>query len=161
MPQIRPYRPGDWTSFLALDIETGLAALHAPAAVDMERYRKAWPNVLREKFSWTDSGPGAPGSTFLVLEDDGGTYAGHLWLTEDTDVFTGEPKLWVTTVAVVPACRGRGWGRLLMTLALAEARKRGIPTVALNVDAQNASAEKLYAALGFAVTRKRMEHRLP
>ena len=95
-----------------------------------------------------------------MLESDEGAYAGHLWLSEQADLFSGVPKLFVTTVAVTSNYRGRGWGRLLIEWALEEGKRRGFHSIALGVDARNEAARKLYAKLGFHVTRMTMERSL-
>jgi ribosomal-protein-alanine N-acetyltransferase len=56
---------------------------------------------------------------------------------------------WVQTVAVAQDLRGRGIGRRLMNALLSEARRRGARTCALEVRADNAVAQELYASLGF------------
>jgi ribosomal protein S18 acetylase RimI-like enzyme len=161
VPRIRPYRAEDWESYLALDVETGLASLHSPTADEQEKFRANWAVVLKTRFGWNNAGPSKDKGVLHVLESDDGAYAGFLWLSEQADLFSGVPKLFVTTVAVASQYRGRGWGRLLMESALADARVRGFPSVALGVDARNEAARKLYADLGFNVTRVTMELRLP
>jgi [ribosomal protein S18]-alanine N-acetyltransferase len=56
---------------------------------------------------------------------------------------------WVQTVAVAEQVRGHGVGRQLMNALLAEARRRGARTCALEVRADNTVAQQLYASLGF------------
>jgi ribosomal protein S18 acetylase RimI-like enzyme len=160
MPRIRPYRDEDWASFLALDLETGRASLRSSTPAEQERFQETWPRTLKEKFGWNEAGPSTDKASLLVLEDDDGWYAGHLWLSEQVDLFSGAPKLFVTTLAVTSQNRGRGWGRLLMERALEEARRRGIRAVALGVDARNERARKLYSDMGFDVTRMSMEIQL-
>jgi mycothiol synthase len=55
----------------------------------------------------------------------------------------------------VPEARGRGIGRALTALALAEARGAGAERVTLAVDVRNEPACRLYARLGFQVTEQR------
>jgi tRNA threonylcarbamoyladenosine biosynthesis protein TsaB len=56
----------------------------------------------------------------------------------------------ILSVGVEPAARGRGIGTRLMAAVLAEARRRDIPSVVLEVAADNEAARRLYAGLGFA-----------
>ena len=56
---------------------------------------------------------------------------------------------WVQTVAVADDVRGRGIGRRLMNALMSEARRRAARTCALEVRADNAVAQQLYASLGF------------
>ena len=96
----------------------------------------------------------------LVLEDDDGTFAGHLWLREEIDAFSGVIRLWVLSVAIVSKYRSRGWGRLLMERAVEEARARKLGSVGLSVAADNIVARKLYEEMGFEATRLAMFKRV-
>jgi mycothiol synthase len=60
----------------------------------------------------------------------------------------------VETLGVVPSWRGRGIGLALLRSSFAEYARRGIQTVALDVDSQNATgAVALYERAGMRVTR--------
>jgi ribosomal protein S18 acetylase RimI-like enzyme len=156
MPTLRPYRETDWDDFLALDRETGEATLRYASAEARARFHARWPAVLRERYGWTAAGPAADKAALFVLEDDEGGYAGHLWLTEQDDLRTGLPRLWVTTMAIVRKHRSRGWGRLLVEKAEEVARARGLDSIGLGVDADNVVARKLYEEMGFETVRLRM-----
>jgi len=156
MPKLRPYRETDWEEFLALDLETGDATLRYASEADRARFRERWPTVLRERYGWSATGPTVDKAVLYVLEDDEGCYAGHLWLSEQDDVRTGTPRLWVTTMAIVRKHRSRGWGRLLVEKAEAVARARGLGSIGLGVDADNVVARKLYEEMGFETVRLRM-----
>ena len=156
MPRIRAYRPSDWTAFIELDLQTGTASLHGSTATERSEFRARWPEVLKSRFAWADTGPTTAGSALVVLEDDSGAYAGHLWLSELEDLFTGSIALFVTTIAIASAYRGRGWGRLLMEHAIKEANARGLKSVRLGVDCNNAGARRLYESLGFEPIRMTM-----
>ncbi|MFL6074276.1 MAG: GNAT family N-acetyltransferase [Mycobacteriales bacterium] len=59
---------------------------------------------------------------------------------------------WINALGVLPAARGRGIGELLLRTAFAEFAARGKPTVALGVDAGNATgAVRLYERAGMHV----------
>jgi GNAT superfamily N-acetyltransferase len=59
---------------------------------------------------------------------------------------------WVNALGVLPAGRGRGIGELLLRTAFAEFAARGKPTVALGVDAANATgAVRLYERVGMRI----------
>lgn len=160
MPRIRNYRPDDWDQFLALDLETGLATLRSAPKAEKDAFVARWAEELKTKCGWTDAGPTTDKSVLFVLEDDDKSYAGHLWLSEEEDAFSGATRLWVRTVAIVAKYRSRGWGRLLMERAVEEARVRRIPTVGLSVAADNVVARKLYEEMGFEATRLNMFKRL-
>jgi ribosomal protein S18 acetylase RimI-like enzyme len=156
MPRLRNYRPADWDSFLALDLETGLATLRLSPQDEKDAFLARWAETLKTSWGWTDAGPTKDKSLLLVLEDDGEPYAGHLWLREEVDAFSGTTRLWVLTVAVVAKYRSRGWGRLLMERAVEEARARKLSSVGLSVAADNVVARKLYEEMGFEATRLSM-----
>jgi [ribosomal protein S18]-alanine N-acetyltransferase len=81
---------------------------------------------------------------YLVAEDDEQLtgYAGML--------FTGGPEADVLTLAVDPACWGRGIGTALLTALVAEAGNRGCAEVFLEVREDNPRARALYRRHGFA-----------
>ncbi len=159
MPSIRPYRADDWPRFLALDIETGLQTLRYATEADRAAFVARWPEVLRSRHGWAESGPTADHGRVYVLDDEHGAYAGHLFVSEREDAMTGRPWLWVMSVAIAAPYRSRGYGRLLMERALEEARSRGIADVGLDVDADNVVARKLYEEMGFVTARLRMQRR--
>lgn len=61
---------------------------------------------------------------------------------------------WIGGVGVIPAKRGEGIGRAMMTYLLEQAEKRGIKRLYLEVIEQNQRAFKLYESLGFTITRR-------
>lgn len=65
--------------------------------------------------------------------------------------------LWIDNVAVEPALKGQGLGRMLMAFAEAEARRRILPELRLLTHALMASNIALYARLGFVETARRTE----
>ncbi len=156
MPTLRRYRESDWESFLALDLETGMITLRYASDEERALYRARWPSVLRERYGWTADGPTLDKAVLYVLDDDEGVYAGHLWLSEQADVRTGIPRLWVTTMAIEARHRSRGYGRLLVEKAEEEAHARGLKSIGLGVDADNVVARKLYEEMGFETVRLRM-----
>ncbi len=67
----------------------------------------------------------------------------------------------IQTIGVDEAARGRGLGRTLMEALLAEARRRGIPRMLLEVRADNPVAQSLYASLGFETIAVRPRYYQP
>jgi len=57
---------------------------------------------------------------------------------------------WVNYLAVWPACRGRGYGRMLMQHVEAALERRGCPKVSLLVRNSNRDAMEFYRRLGYA-----------
>lgn len=70
-------------------------------------------------------------------------------------------EAWVQTMAVDPATQGRGTGTLLLQALLAEAARRRHRVVALEVRADNARAQALYARHGFVQTGRRRGYYQP
>ncbi len=83
-----------------------------------------------------------------VCRDDG-QVVGYLCLWEIGD------EIHITNLAVDPAHRRRGVARFLLTEILADARRRGIRTVFLEVRPTNTGALSLYQGLGFQVIGRR------
>ncbi len=61
----------------------------------------------------------------------------------------------ITNVAVHPSHRRRGVGRAVTEGLAEEARRRGLPSLSLEVRASNLPAVALYEGLGFAVAGRR------
>jgi len=157
---IRPYQSTDWEKFIELDIETGRASMDDATAEQQTKFRQSWPEQIRALYKWSDAGPTTNNSLLLVLEADDGDYAGHLWVCEQDDFFSSERKLFITTIALASKYRGRGWGKLLMQRAEAEAKSRGLNRIGLGVDATNEGAIALYRSQGYKTMRLTMEYSL-
>ena len=61
--------------------------------------------------------------------------------------------LYVDLIAVYPAFRSKGVGKLLLAFAVSEARGRGFPFVHLHVFEENGAAVKLYRGMGFEMVK--------
>lgn len=89
---------------------------------------------------------------FLLIEGDAGFLLGR--------AVAGEAEL--LTLAVAPDARQRGLGRKLVSRFLYQARLRGADNAFLEVAADNAPAQALYARAGFAEAgRRRGYYRTP
>lgn len=84
-----------------------------------------------------------PATRTLVARAPDGSVTGYLI----GQVVPGE--LQIHTVAVDPAWRGRGVGRVLVAAALAASAGEGAETATLDVRRSNGAARRLYEALGF------------
>jgi ribosomal-protein-alanine N-acetyltransferase len=84
----------------------------------------------------------------LVVRADG-RLVGYLCLWEVAD------ELHITNIAVHPQARRRGIGRQMLAEVLADARRRGLRLVALEVRPSNAEARALYDSFGFRVVGRR------
>jgi GNAT superfamily N-acetyltransferase len=119
------------------------AAAHAKAARDMELL---FPGDVRPEEHGV-----------YVIEADA-EQVGELWIAEADD--DGEPALWVYNVEVAERHRGRGFGREAMRFAEAEARRRGVHRIVLNVFGRNQIARDLYRSLGYEEQAIRMSKQL-
>ncbi|WP_431931857.1 ribosomal protein S18-alanine N-acetyltransferase [Micromonospora sp. RP3T] len=86
----------------------------------------------------------ANGHFYLVAVDDDGTVAGYAGLAA-----APPDEAWVQNIAVRRDAQRRGVGRLLLEALLAEAARRGVRSTLLEVAADNAPAQRLYATYGF------------
>jgi ribosomal protein S18 acetylase RimI-like enzyme len=85
----------------------------------------------------------------FVIEADG-EQVGELWIAE-RESGVGR-SLWIYDVHVQEGYRGRGYGKEAMLLAEAEARRRGLARIGLNVFGGNEIARNLYRTLGYTET---------
>ena len=58
-------------------------------------------------------------------------------------------KGWIEDVVVDDACRGRGYGRMLVAHAIEEAKRAGVKQLMLTSNPLRVAANKLYQAMGF------------
>jgi len=141
--QVRPMTASEFDAWLPI-ARTGYAEdmianggvgpeqAHAKAAVD---FATLLPVGLDSEGQW-----------LYAIEEDGDP-AGDLWIAErEADVGR---TLFVYDVHVHESRRGRGLGRQAMLFVEDEARRRGIPRVALNVFGGNEVARGLYRSLGY------------
>lgn len=77
-----------------------------------------------------------------------------LLLDELPDEVTALPQGFVAYMAVEPECRGAGVGAALLAAAEDEARRRGLPYMALMVTEDNAGARRLYERGGYQTERR-------
>ncbi len=87
----------------------------------------------------------------VLVADDAGAVAGYVQLARPTPLRSNAHVLAVVGLAVDPARRRAGIGRLLLRAAAQEALARGARRLTLHVLAPNAEARALYAACGFVV----------
>jgi ribosomal-protein-alanine N-acetyltransferase len=88
----------------------------------------------------------APGRWYAVLEE-GGRVLGYAGLLAGGAESGAESD--VQTIAVAPAARGKGLGRLLLDALVEQAARRGATSLLLEVRSDNAAAIALYRARGF------------
>ena len=127
---IRPLREDEFDAWYegaragyALSIEEDGGVPHKEAQEKSVKDMSAlWPNGFpnEEHLVWVTARPGMSGQQLFVYE-----------------------------VRVAEAHRGKGLGRALMEFAEEEARRRGLPQVALNVFGGNTVARNLYRTLDY------------
>ena len=65
------------------------------------------------------------------------------------DPETQEGELYIDSLAVPAAFRGKGIAKMLLKAVIEKGREMGLPAVGLLVDKGNPKAERLYADMGF------------
>jgi ribosomal protein S18 acetylase RimI-like enzyme len=93
--------------------------------------------------------PYQPGTRVLLAECDGQA-VGLATCFIGYSTFRAQPLLNIHDIAVLPAWRGRGLGRLLLDAAAGLGRDLGCCRLTLEVREDNRRARDLYAAAGFA-----------
>ncbi|MFG1657226.1 ribosomal protein S18-alanine N-acetyltransferase [Micromonospora chersina] len=86
----------------------------------------------------------ANGHHYLVATDDDGAVLGYAGL-----MVAPPDEAWVQNIAVRRDAQRRGIGRLLLEALLAESARQGVRSTLLEVAADNAPAQRLYAMYGF------------
>jgi ribosomal protein S18 acetylase RimI-like enzyme len=81
---------------------------------------------------------------------------GYVVLTLGFSVEYGGRDGFVDDLYLVPSARGRGLGRRVLAFLLDEARALGIRTLHLEVATENDPAARLYEALGFVASGRRL-----
>lgn len=90
-----------------------------------------------------------------LVAEDAGESVGFLLLVQSLpDEVTGQDQAFVAYMAVERGRRGGGIGAALLAAAEDEARKRGLPYIALMVTEENASARALYDRAGYVTERR-------
>jgi ribosomal-protein-alanine N-acetyltransferase len=96
------------------------------------------------------------GHHYLVARDEAGAVVGYAGLA----VLPPEVA-WVNNLAVRRDAQRGGVGRALLEALLAEATRRGVPKVMLEVAADNLPAQRLYARYGFETVHVRRRYYQP
>ncbi|MBV9270546.1 MAG: GNAT family N-acetyltransferase [Candidatus Eremiobacteraeota bacterium] len=91
---------------------------------------------------------------FLVAESAGERAGFLLMLDTLPDEVTRMPQGFIAYMAVEPELRGCGVGKRLLETAEEEARRRGLPYVALMVTEENRAARAMYERAGYVTERR-------
>ncbi|MDI9891893.1 ribosomal protein S18-alanine N-acetyltransferase [Rhodococcus sp. IEGM 1404] len=126
------------------DLDAIMALEHASFPTD------AWsPAMMREELA-------SPHGWYVVVEE-----AGRLVGYAGLRAVRGAKDADIQTITIAETARGRGRGRALLAELLAEAERRGVHDVFLEVRADNPVAQTLYASEGFAEVGRRPRYYQP
>jgi RimJ/RimL family protein N-acetyltransferase len=116
----------------------------------------ATAKAARDQSAFLPAGLETPGQgIYFIVDAQRGEAIGRLWLGERP------PALFVYEIWLAESVRGHGLGRQAMWLVEAEARRRGLQAVELNVFGGNARARHLYVSLGYQEVAVYMRKPLP
>jgi ribosomal protein S18 acetylase RimI-like enzyme len=153
---LKRYEAADWPGFIELDV-TNRMDERGLDPKEKDRFLKLRLLRLKNAYGFTESAPPPyPPHQLLVLRNDGGDYAGHCWLTDQTDVLTNEPAVRVTSIAISRSFRRHGLALYFLDLAESLARLRKAVELRVDVGTDNASAIRLFEKSGYAVRAQRM-----
>ena len=153
---------------MRIDVREGFEAGEEPArieirGVDPDGDLPAIHAVLVDAFADDPGHAVAPFERWVAEEAGGSSFDPSLWLiaedgTKIVGVLTASDFVdrgWVDYLGVLPDVRGRGIGAALLRRSFATFAARGIPTVFLNVDAENVTgATALYERVGMRVAKR-------
>jgi ribosomal-protein-alanine N-acetyltransferase len=122
----------------------GLAALEPELFAD-----DAWSEQ-----TWWAELAGRPRRSYVVAER-GGAVVGYAGVDRGGEVAD------VMTIAVAPAARGQGLGRVLMGWIVDSSRCAGAAHLMLEVRADNVAAQRLYTQMGFEMLTVRRRYYQP
>lgn len=142
----------------SLTLPSKAAEVRPAAAADEERLTAldlatwSWLSspLPRPGGDWTFFHDRRPVDEVLVAVVDG-EIAGYVRVAPATSLEATSHVLQIRGIAVDPALRGQGIGRVLVDAAIAEARRRGARRLTLRVFAPNEPARRLYESAGFVV----------
>jgi ribosomal-protein-alanine N-acetyltransferase len=109
--------------------------------IERELFR---PEPWSERLFWSELGQ--IDTRHYVVALSGEAVVGYAGLCDYPD------EAFVQTIAVAPGAQGQGVGALLLTELIEESDRRRQRVVSLEVRADNAAAQRLYARHGFAQT---------
>ena len=98
------------------------------------------------------------GHEFRSIKTDTGAIVGSLWFAAEDEIGHGTAFVW--DIEIGKAHRGHGYGRAAMEALEPLARSLGYDTIRLHVFADNATARRLYVAVGYDETDITMVKRL-
>jgi GNAT superfamily N-acetyltransferase len=128
-----------WRAQVPLDYAQDMVDAGMDPDAAREKAERDFPALLPDGLT-------TEGQDLYTVANDG-EKVGILWVCE-RDVEGGR-VLFIYDVRLDESQRGKGYGRAAMELAEAEAKRRGLARVALNVFGGNEVARNLYRSLGY------------
>jgi ribosomal-protein-alanine N-acetyltransferase len=121
--------------------------LGAVAALELATFgQEAWPlQAFKELLVAFSQAHPPRGAMWLATDRQTGEILGYAGV--EVSALWGEMD--VINIAVAPAHRRRGVGRLLLEHIVALCRRRGVPLLWLRVRASNRGAQRFYRRMGF------------
>lgn len=141
--QLRPMRDEEFADWLPLMRDDYARSMIEEGGVSPERGTEMAATQTEQLFPGERPSP----EQLVFVVEAAGEAVGELWLADRDDVL--QRCLFVYQIHIAEEHRGRGYGKAAMLLAEAEARRRGIPRLALNVFGGNTVARRLYTSLGY------------
>lgn len=138
--RIRPYKPSDAPCLMSwLSEERTVAYWRAD--------RFVWPVTKEQLQDYYKDFTLDPDACLFTALDEEGILCGHFSFRK---INYRERKAHLGFIVTNPDCRGKGYGRQMVSLALAYAKSMlGVETVTLGVYDRNLPARHCYEALGF------------
>ncbi len=90
----------------------------------------------------------------ILPENDSDTIVGYFWLVRKADA------CWVSDFCLLPAWRGRGYGRASLAQMEARIAEQQVSEIGLRVAVNNPTAKALYEKSGFQITGFNMIKRI-
>jgi ribosomal protein S18 acetylase RimI-like enzyme len=122
--------------------------------VILEHLQRPWrvfadrDDPLSEATTRFDAAIADPDARLVVAEEPGHVVGMGLGRVAAVSTSSDERSLDLSHIVVLPECRGRGIGRMIVADLVAFGRDRGIRLVSLRVFAQNVGAAAFWSALG-------------
>ena len=151
--QIRPMTQEEFSSYRRRAITEYAAENVRAGEWSAER---AEQRAAKETDDLLPDGADTEGMVLLVGETVG-EVVGLVWVGPAPDDRAG---WWIYDIEVVPAQRGRGYGRALLEATEREAERRGGRSIGLNVFGGNDVALGMYESSGYQVASIQMRKRL-
>jgi ribosomal protein S18 acetylase RimI-like enzyme len=154
---IRPYRPSDRASVIALTVEafSGVSIDHN---LDTKLGSVAGQDWRWRKGRDIENDIDAPECELAMAElEQSGTPVGYVTMHFDQDSKIG----WIHNLAVDTSLRGQGLGRRLIEHALNRFRAAGMTVAKIETLEQNEIGRHLYPALGFREIARQIHYAMP